>query len=197
MILGLTVFIQRRRRARDKLRKELMDNEAKPYILRSDVPSSEEPLEQRQFQPENRPLPPISRTAEGFAPRSKDRPVYYATPTTSSSSSGPLSPQERPESGPNSRVDTAAISSTSASRTHIPHSRSGSGSGSGSGSRRGSGSTSRRDKHTHNVSLSSRGRTENSRETAVQEEDAGIIIDPEETSLKPLPPAYNPTWGRN
>lgn len=181
MILGISVFIRRRmRHVRNERRRELIeseDSEVTPYIPHSAVHSSDEPSEQRQSQPEDRPPPPIPRKADGSAPRSKDRSVYYLSNPTDqgSSTSGPLSSQERSESESNPHVSTPPMSTTGptlASR---------------------SGSTS---KQTRSRSLSSRGRAGGSREATFQEEDAGIVIDPEE-EMTMLPPAYNPTWGRD
>jgi len=216
LVLGLLLIRRRRRRRTEPaFPLDLIDEEPKPYIL----PGRSE-AENSSHRPESayrRSVPPLLTGAHHDS-KSRAQMTFYPRGGEPVSEEGLLSPQERSAasgSGSYGRTNSTATaghgyetsgpmsgtsdlrSGTSASRSGTIGSRSGgSGPRSGTSSSRSDSTSWRQRRRDTKTPSSPRGAGESS-EPAVQEEDAGVVLEPEDEPVaRTLPPAYNPEWDR-
>ena len=162
------------------------DPEPKPYVLPTHPESEDEPYGRHSSG--GRTHPPVSAGAVPSLPSAKFR-TQESSVTSDifsrsdhASSVGLLSPQEQPEaSGSSSRERASSVAATCATRSDSPPLP--------------SSPMSRRAKSRFTRMRSAGG---NSGRQMVQEEDAGVVLDPDDKppTVRTLPPAYNPEWHR-
>ncbi|KAF8532540.1 hypothetical protein JB92DRAFT_3192678 [Gautieria morchelliformis] len=171
-VLGISaiILVRRRRRRGDGIQMDLIDDEM-TYVVPYDV----------NF---NAPLPPVPSGDNPIAPSSKVRPaVHHRVEQSIDSGAGPSS------------IEPSEISASSSTHVHTRPLPKGLGA-SGAVPSSQAVSTSSKDAQRRAI-LQRDANGEDSQESA-REEDAGVVLDPEEVPASTwLPPAYNPDWDHN
>jgi hypothetical protein len=178
-VLGISaiIFVRRRRRGRaDRgIRVDLMDDGVKPGAVSYAVPYDINL---------NHPLPPVPPGVDPVAPFSKFRPAVQHRRVEQGTKSGSLPSSSEHPATSTSSIHTSSLPPTgsSASGSVVPSTQ--------------AVTTSLTDAQDR-VTPQPHANSEVSQESA-REEDAGVVLDPEEVpASRSLPPAYNPDWDNN